>query len=570
MLRSVTSVPVTASSPKKPVQTSEESEILINNLDRNNLLNEKRKKQSVDVSSGDDEDDSEEPNVLMDEDEARLEDLVFGNEKNIVENMKRNNERKEKKKAGLKFNEFLASDLKKGAEAGDNKRVEIGDILEGRKAVWDDDNDEEDKALPEQQASRFTKYYGTPMWADLDSKNKRKKLKKSKKLKLNGQQAESSGDSAEESEDSDLEENFFQQTGNFLVDSTRVSSTTSSLPKTKLDIKVCTDANREDPDKARLKCVEFHPSARVMLTAGLNQKLTLFQIDGKKNAKIQSIFIDKFPIMAAHFTRTGDEIILGSRHKSFYYYDMHSGKMINVTPPVKALDEHQRHSIASNFEISPDNRFIAFIGSQGQIHLFSCRSKEWINTIKINDQCNAVTFSSDSRHLYAFGDDKDVHVFDMNDRGHRSLYKFTDYGCLSGTSIAVSNNSQFIATGCKSGVVNIYNLNESLLNANNRNPKPLKSFMNLTTPCTSLKFNSTSEILAASSSYAENACKLIHVGSLGVFANFPPNTLNDPSSTSAQIRIPQCIDFSMNSGYLAIGNHKGNALLYRLKHYGSY
>lgn len=35
----------------------------------------------------------------------------------------------------------------------------------------------------------------------------------------------------------------------------------------------------------------------------------------------------------------------------------------------------------------------------------------------------------------------------MNDRGHRSLHKFTDYGCLSGTSIAVSNNSQFIATG---------------------------------------------------------------------------------------------------------------------------
>ena len=48
---------------------------------------------------------------------------------------------------------------------------------------------------------------------------------------------------------------------------------------------------------------------------------------------------------------------------------------------------------------------------------------------------------------FRYLDDKDVHVFDMNDRGNRSLYKFTDYGCLSGTSIAVSNNSQFIATG---------------------------------------------------------------------------------------------------------------------------
>ena len=72
-----------------------------------------------------------------------------------------------------------------------------------------------------------------------------------------------------------------------------------------------------------MKCVEFHPSARVMLTAGLNQKLSLFQVDGKKNAKIQTIFIEKFPILAAHFTKmTGDEIIMGSRHKSFYVYDM--------------------------------------------------------------------------------------------------------------------------------------------------------------------------------------------------------------------------------------------------------
>ncbi len=48
---------------------------------------------------------------------------------------------------------------------------------------------------------------------------------------------------------------------------------------------------------------------------------------------------------------------------------------------------------------------------------------------------------------FKFTDDKTVNVFDMNDRGHRCYHKFNDYGCLSGTSLAVSNNSQFIATG---------------------------------------------------------------------------------------------------------------------------
>ena len=34
-----------------------------------------------------------------------------------------------------------------------------------------------------------------------------------------------------------------------------------------------------------------------------------------------------------------------------------------------------------------------------------------------------------------------------------------------------------------------------------KNPVPLTSFMNLTTPCTSLKFNSSSEILVACSAF---------------------------------------------------------------------
>ena len=98
------------------------------------------------------------------------------------------------------------------------------------------------------------------------------------------------------------------------------------------------------------------------------------KIDGKKNAKIQSIFIDKFPILSARFTKQqGDQIIMGSRHKNFYYYDMHSGQIVTVVPPVKALDEWHRSSISANFEISPDNRLIAFVGSQGQIHLFSVK-----------------------------------------------------------------------------------------------------------------------------------------------------------------------------------------------------
>lgn len=272
------------------------------------------------------------------------------------------------------------------------------------------------------------------MWADL--KLKKDKMKKNKNK------------SSQSSDESDLEDanedELFHHTGTLLADR---SKSRGALPKGIIDLKVCTDANYDEPSQNRLKAVEFHPTARVLLAAGLDQKLRLFQIDGKKNSKIQSIFVDKFPILAAHFTRNGEEIIIGSRHKNFYSYDMISGKMITINPPVKAIDEFQKRSISSNFEISPDNRLCAFVGSQGQIHLFSVKSKEWIDSLKINGECNCVTFSADSRYLFAFGDDKDVNVFDMNDRGHRCLRKFTDFGCLSGTAIAVSKNSQLLATG---------------------------------------------------------------------------------------------------------------------------
>ena len=147
------------------------------------------------------------------------------------------------------------------------------------------------------------------MWADLDSERKNKKKKKAKKQSILGLSAkgnESESDDQDEAEsDSDDGDDatntklMQQTTGNFLKPVK--SSVRGSLPKTNIDIKQCSDANKEEPhqvssltfgalklwslsqesnfpQKARLKSVEFHPTARVLLTAGLNQTLSLFQV----------------------------------------------------------------------------------------------------------------------------------------------------------------------------------------------------------------------------------------------------------------------------------------------------
>lgn len=53
-------------------------------------------------------------------------------------------------------------------------------------------------------------------------------------------------------------------------------------------------------------------------------------MDGKINSKIQSIFLENFPVQCAHFTCDGEQIVMSSKHKSIKYFDMMQGSVINV------------------------------------------------------------------------------------------------------------------------------------------------------------------------------------------------------------------------------------------------
>ena len=69
----------------------------------------------------------------------------------------------------------------------------------------------------------------------------------------------------------------------------------------------------------------------------------------------------------------------------------------------------------------------------------------------------------------------------------------------------MSPNGRHIACGSDSGIVNLYN--ESCLHE--ERPKPVRSFMNLTTPVDWMTFNPTSEILGISSQKKASALKMV-------------------------------------------------------------
>ncbi|XP_040856761.1 U3 small nucleolar RNA-associated protein 18 homolog [Ochotona curzoniae] len=417
-----------------------------------------------------------------------------------------------------------------------------------KKPVWVDEEDE-DEEMVDMVNNRFRKdMMKNASESKLSKEKLQKRLKEEFQHAMGGVPAWAENNKRKTSSDdeSEDEDDLLQRTGNFL-------STSASLPRGILKIKNCQHANAERPTVAQISSVQFHPCAQVVMVAGLDNAVSLFQVDGKTNPKIQSIYLEKFPIFKACFNAKGEEVLATSTHsKVIYVYDMLAGKLIPVHQ-VRGLKER----IVRSFEVSPDGSFLLINGIAGYLHLLSMKTKELIGSMKINGRVAASTFSSDSKKIFTSSGDGEVYVWDVNSR--RCLNRFVDEGSLYGLSIAASRNGQYVACGSNCGVVNIYNQDSCLQETN---PKPIKAIMNLVTGVTSVAFNPTTEILAIASDKMKDGVRLVHLPSCTVFSNFPV--------TKKNISHIHTMDFSPRSGYFALGNEKGKALMYRLHHYSDF
>lgn len=310
------------------------------------------------------------------------------------------------------------------------------------------------------------------------------------------------------------------------------------------------NANQMAYSKAVVQSVEFHPNSQMLLTAGFDRTLRLFQVDGKMNQLMQSVFYKDMPIYKAAFSATGNSVIASGRRKYFYVYDIEGGKVDKS----QGVYGRQEKSL-EKFSLSPCGRWIAFLGRDGYIILVSSSTRQWVKNMKMNGNVRAVAWSSDSTYLYSVGGDAEIYQWEIS--SGKCLHRFMDDGGFKPTCIAVSPNDQFFAVGSRSGIVNIYD--RTCLKT--RAPKALRAIGNLTTAIHTMRFNHDSQILAIASKARKDQLRLVHLPSLKVFPNWP--TKGTPLSYVT------CLTFSPRSGYLAIGNDKGKVLLYRLNHYSS-
>ena len=239
---------------------------------------------------------------------------------------------------------------------------------------------------------------------------------------------------------------------------------------------------------------------------------------------------------------------MSSRRKFYYIYDLVGGQIMKI-PGIRG---HEEKSL-EKFVLSPDGNLIAFLSNSGYVNLVSLHTNQWISSVKINGKVSCAAFSADSSKLFSGGSDGEVYIWDVKSR--QCQHRFTDEGSLNTTSIALSNNGEYVALGSSSGVVNIYD-DKCLLE---KHPSPVKALMNITTSVEQTKFNSTSEVLAYYSAQGSNSLKMVHFPSLTAFSNWPIHKQNLGHVTT--------VDFSPHSGYVGVGNESGKAMLFRLNHY---
>ncbi|CDW59166.1 U3 small nucleolar RNA associated protein 18 [Trichuris trichiura] len=325
------------------------------------------------------------------------------------------------------------------------------------------------------------------------------------------------------------------------------------MPPKELQFEHLRDFSTAQLKQGCAKNIEFHKRSQVFMAAGFNSRICFYQVDGKENPLLHSVRFERCSVKQAHFTVDGQKVlVVPTRHHCLYYYDMPEDKILTAFWP-RGFDLP-----LGEFAVAPDGSLFVFHCSHGRLVLLSSKSCDLIGVLKVDGEIVGSAFSSNSELLYGYSSSGKVYVWNV--AAQRCVKIFADHACVTGNSLALSPDDNYIANGCSSGVVNLYKVDSVL--SNNSDGLPLKTVMNLTTAVQRMVFNGSSDILAMLSSEKENALKLLHLRSRNVFANFPLE--------QHHLGYVQDIDFSPNSGYMCVGNSSGNLKLYRLLYYGGY
>ncbi|XP_054077724.1 U3 small nucleolar RNA-associated protein 18 homolog isoform X2 [Rissa tridactyla] len=173
---------------------------------------------------------------------------------------------------------------------------------------------------------------GVPAWADLENRKKPKKT---------------ASDS-----DSDEDDDLLCRTGNFI-------SNSESLPRGILKMTTCLPANQERFANGKLATVQFHPSAQVVMTAGHDRSVSLFQ-----TKELVSTMKVNGRCTASAFTPDSSKIYSYSKEGEVFIWDVRSRKCLHKFEDEGSLE-------GKCIAVSKNNQYVACGSASGVVNLYT-------------------------------------------------------------------------------------------------------------------------------------------------------------------------------------------------------
>lgn len=413
--------------------------------------------------------------------------------------------------------------------------------------------------------AQFEKIYPRPLWAD--------QVDESDDDESSGSEANSSDEEPVTDAEDDTEVSTTYNSKSFikLIES-NLSYRRQKLPKLltpkNINISRLKDANYKHLSRAAIQTIKFHSTLPLLLTGGYDRTLRIYNIDGKNNNVVTTMFWKNCPIQNAYFAPNNgsNKVYLAGRRKFMYKLDLGSGDVEKITNLYGI--KHLQKSFES-FKISPLGKYIGLIGNNGYVNILSVGNGSFVKNFKIEGVVADFVWSSTEEILFITNNHGEVYEFAFNN--NNVINKWQDENGIGITKLALGGkNDRYLAIGSQNGIVNIYDrlkgfkINDGKGSIDEHTnllyiPKPLGTITNLVTTISSLEFNFDGQLLCIASRAKKDALRLVHIPSCSVYQNWPTSGTPLGKVTS--------VAFSPNSEMLAVGNEAGKARLFQLNDY---
>ena len=463
--------------------------------------------------------------VWKDEDEVEGEETSFRREDEGEEGREDEGEEGREGREGREGGEGREEKENESGESGGVKEEENSESEERRERKeregWNKDKEREEKLR-----SKFEKVSGgKPRWAD-ETKLYSKTL--------------------EEREEGEEEEGWFNKTTRKLTSSTPKGGGGrgggGGVGSGKLELRrVSRKFGLKNKTKKAVHSIRFHPSSPILLASQGNSfqlyKLSLPSLLHSSSfssshappfkENVSSSSSHAFAFLSSHkcsnklerveYSWSGREVVGGfSNSPQLLFFDLLSQKSSEVSR-VRGMEETLSYS---SFLLAPGGESVVVVDkSFGYLYFLSLKTYKCEFKLKAKGALTCASFASSSPHsLFASSAEGEMYEFDLRERKCKQVVK--DEGALSTCSLSLSPDSLFLATGSKTGVVNLYETEKIRETSLFEEATPYKSLFNLTTPVNLLSFNHDSQLLSLSSSLHPNSLRFVHVPSGKVFGDF--------------------------------------------------